>query len=87
MLQKLFDISKKYDFEIKTVNSDIDHLHMLVSIKPTPPIVCIRPYQIAFYNLVYTFFVNTIITRKGDLQSPWQTTSIRYPIYTLVHSR
>jgi putative transposase len=35
MLQKLFDISKKYDFEIKTMNSDIDHLHMFVSIKPS----------------------------------------------------
>lgn len=35
MLQKLFDISKKYDFEIKTMNSDIDHLHMLVSMKPS----------------------------------------------------
>lgn len=35
MLQKLFEISKKYDFEIKTMNSDIDHLHMLVSMKPS----------------------------------------------------
>ena len=35
MLQKLFDISKRYDFEIKTMNSDIDHLHMLISIKPS----------------------------------------------------
>ena len=35
MLQKLFDISKRYDFEIKTINSDIDHLHMLISIKPS----------------------------------------------------
>lgn len=35
MLQKLFDISKKYDFEIKTMNSDADHLHMLVSMKPS----------------------------------------------------
>ena len=35
MLQKLFDISKKYDFEIKTMNSDADHLHMLISMKPT----------------------------------------------------
>ena len=35
MLQKLFDISKKYVFEIKTMNSDIDHLHMLVSMKPS----------------------------------------------------
>lgn len=34
MLQKLFDISKKYDFEIKTMNSDTDHIHMLVSMKP-----------------------------------------------------
>ena len=35
MLQKLFNISKKYDFEIKTMNSDIDHLHMLISMKPS----------------------------------------------------
>lgn len=35
MLQKLFDISKKYDFEIKIMNSNIDHLHMLVSMKPS----------------------------------------------------
>ena len=35
MLQKIFDISKKYDFEIKTMNSDNDHLHMLVSMKPS----------------------------------------------------
>lgn len=35
MFQKLFDISKKYDFEIKTMNSDTDHLHMLVSMKPS----------------------------------------------------
>ena len=35
MLQKIFNISKKYDFEIKTMNSDIDHLHMLVSMKPS----------------------------------------------------
>ena len=35
MLQKLFDISKRYDFEIKTMNSDIDHLHMLNSMKPS----------------------------------------------------
>lgn len=35
MLQTLFDISKKYDFEIKTMNSDTDHLHMLISIKPS----------------------------------------------------
>lgn len=35
MFQKLFEISKKYDFEIKTMNSDIDHLHMLVSMKPS----------------------------------------------------
>lgn len=35
MLQNLFDISKKYDFEIKTMNSDIDHLHLLVSMKPS----------------------------------------------------
>ena len=35
ILQKLFDISKKYDFEIKTMNSDADHLHMLVSMKPS----------------------------------------------------
>ena len=33
MLQKLFDISKKYDFEIKTMNSDENHLHMLISMK------------------------------------------------------
>ena len=35
MLQKLFDISKRYDFDIKTMNSDIDHLHMLISMKPS----------------------------------------------------
>ena len=35
MLQKLFDISKRYDFEIKTMNSEIDHLHMLISMKPS----------------------------------------------------
>ena len=35
MLQKLFDISKKYDFEIKTMNSDENHLHMLISMKPS----------------------------------------------------
>lgn len=35
MLQKLFNISKKYDFEIKTMNSDIDHSHMLISMKPS----------------------------------------------------
>lgn len=35
MLQKLFDISEKYDFEIKTMNSDIDHLHRLISMKPS----------------------------------------------------
>ena len=35
MHQKLFDISKRYDFEIKTMNSDIDHLHMLISMKPS----------------------------------------------------
>ena len=35
MLQKLFNISKKYDFEIKTMNSEIDHLHMLISMKPS----------------------------------------------------
>lgn len=35
MIQKLFNISKKYDFEIKTMNSDIDHLHMLISMKPS----------------------------------------------------
>lgn len=35
MLQKLFDISKRYDFEIKTMNSDTDHLHMLISMKPS----------------------------------------------------
>ena len=35
MFQKLFEISKKYDFEIKIMNSDIDHLHMLVSMKPS----------------------------------------------------
>ena len=35
MLQKLFDISKKYDFEIKIMNSDENHLHMLISMKPS----------------------------------------------------
>lgn len=35
MLQKIFDISKKYKFEIKTMNSEIDHLHMLISMKPS----------------------------------------------------
>ena len=35
MLQKIFYISKKYKFEIKTINSDIDHLHMLISMKPS----------------------------------------------------
>ena len=35
MLQKLSDISRKYDFEIKTMNSDFDHLHMLVSMRPS----------------------------------------------------
>ena len=35
MLQKLFDISKKYDFEIKIMNSDKNHLHMLISMKPS----------------------------------------------------
>ena len=35
MLQKLFSISKNYDFEIKTMNSDIDHLHMLISMRPS----------------------------------------------------
>ena len=35
MLQKLFDILKKYDFEIKTMNSDENHLHMLISMKPS----------------------------------------------------
>lgn len=35
MIQKLFNISKKYDFEIKTMNSDIDHLHILISMKPS----------------------------------------------------
>lgn len=34
MLQKLYDISKKYDFEIKNMNSDIDHIHFLISYKP-----------------------------------------------------
>lgn len=35
MLQKLFDISKKYGFEIKIMNSDENHLHMLISMKPS----------------------------------------------------
>lgn len=35
MLQKLLAISNKYDFEIKTMNSDVDHLHMLISMKPS----------------------------------------------------
>lgn len=35
MIQKLFSISEKYDFEIKNMNSDIDHIHMLISIKPS----------------------------------------------------
>ena len=35
ILQKLFDISKKYDFEIKIMNSNTDHLHMLISMKPS----------------------------------------------------
>lgn len=35
ILQKLFDISKKYDFEIKAMNFDNDHLHMLISMKPS----------------------------------------------------
>ena len=35
MLQKLFDISKKYDFEIKIMNSDENHLRMLISMKPS----------------------------------------------------
>lgn len=39
MLQKLFDISKKYDFDIKTMNSDDDHLHMLISMKPSISVI------------------------------------------------
>ena len=35
ILQKLFDISKKYDFEIKIMNSDENHLRMLISMKPS----------------------------------------------------
>ena len=35
VLQKLFDISSKYKFTIKAMNSDIDHLHMLISMKPS----------------------------------------------------
>lgn len=35
VIQKLFFISEKYDFEIKNMNSDIDHLHMLISMKPS----------------------------------------------------
>lgn len=35
MLQKIFDISKNNDFEIKIMNSEVDHLHMLISMKPT----------------------------------------------------
>ena len=35
MLQKIFDISKNNDFEIKIMNSEIDHLHMLISMKPS----------------------------------------------------
>lgn len=35
ILQKLFDISKKYGFEIKAMNFDNDHLHMLISMKPS----------------------------------------------------
>lgn len=35
IIQNLFSISEKYDFEIKNMNSDIDHLHMLISMKPS----------------------------------------------------
>ena len=38
MLQIMLDISKKYDFEIKTLQSDVDHIHFLI---PTTPQICI----------------------------------------------
>lgn len=38
MLQILLDISKNYEFEIKTLQSDVDHVHMLIS---TTPQICI----------------------------------------------
>jgi len=34
MMTKMIDISKKYDFEIKTLQSDVDHLHFLISSTP-----------------------------------------------------
>lgn len=34
MKQILFEISQKYDFEIKVMESDIDHIHFLISSTP-----------------------------------------------------
>lgn len=34
MKQILFEISQKYDFEIKTMESDLDHIHFLISSTP-----------------------------------------------------
>lgn len=33
-MSKMIDISKNYDFEIKTIQSDIDHIHFLISSTP-----------------------------------------------------
>lgn len=34
MKQIMFEISQKYDFEIKVMESDLDHIHLLVSSTP-----------------------------------------------------
>lgn len=39
--QKMYDISKKYDFEIKEMEVDKDHIHMMISSAPK-----ISPLQI-----------------------------------------
>lgn len=34
MKQYLFEVSQKYDFEIKVMESDIDHIHFLIDYMP-----------------------------------------------------
>lgn len=34
MKQIMFEISQKYDFEIKTMETDLDHIHFLISSTP-----------------------------------------------------
>ncbi len=34
MISKMLEISEKYDFEIRTLQSDVDHIHFLISSTP-----------------------------------------------------